>query len=147
MIPSISLKPFLPTIVGLLQDSQESVRNASKNAIISLYNSTKSPVLKSNVFSEMEKQSTRAAIVSFIKGELDRDQASSLSLDVPSPELKSIPLGQSTTSKGSSSPSSNRPRSSTPSGALPMVEGQNTGSSAPEPTLIQVSTQKSIHNL
>ncbi|CAG8620036.1 13272_t:CDS:2, partial [Ambispora leptoticha] len=70
MMPDFSLRVWLQSIIKLLEDSNEQVREASKETIVSLFSSAPQQA-KSELRRELRNKSIRAATVDFILSKID----------------------------------------------------------------------------
>ncbi|KAK9761267.1 suppressor of tub2 mutation [Basidiobolus ranarum] len=64
-IPDFSLKPYVPYLVKLLEDSQDPVRECSKEALVLLFSSAP-PHIKQHLRKEMQKNKIRSGIAEYI---------------------------------------------------------------------------------
>ncbi|KAI9106045.1 clasp N terminal-domain-containing protein [Phlyctochytrium arcticum] len=62
-IPAYAVRQFIPTIIKLLEDSNEGVRNGSKDALIKIHNHTASKLVRQDIRRELIKNKIRQSIV------------------------------------------------------------------------------------
>ncbi|TPX41650.1 hypothetical protein SeMB42_g01889 [Synchytrium endobioticum] len=126
-ISDFPTKSFVSTLVRLLEDSNEGVRAASKDAIISIYNSTSSKSLQQEFRKEFAKKSLRPPILDSLLSHLVDIAGASYDLmateskikkpsSIPVPHTASATLGAETPMKGGmkSAPSGGGTAAATP---------------------------------
>ncbi|ORX95061.1 ARM repeat-containing protein [Basidiobolus meristosporus CBS 931.73] len=69
-VPDFSLKPYVPFIVKLLEDSHDLVREASKETLVTLFSSS-SQRMRHDLAKELQKNNIRGTIVDSILGKIE----------------------------------------------------------------------------
>ncbi|ORY04895.1 ARM repeat-containing protein [Basidiobolus meristosporus CBS 931.73] len=101
-IPDFSLKPYVPYMVKLLEDSQDPVRECSKEALVLLFSSAP-PHIKQHLRKEMQKNKIRSGIAEYISSRVFNAATSEGNLSVPVSNLHKKRSRSSSDSSHSSS--------------------------------------------
>ncbi|KAJ3046357.1 suppressor of tub2 mutation, partial [Rhizophlyctis rosea] len=147
-ISSFPAKQYIPLTIKLLEDQNESVRNAAKEAVITLYNETTIKAMRNDIKNQLTKQQIRQSIVDGILGQLREDNgrtvevtriASILELveSTPSSRRETLSSLPSAISSAVATPAKGGSAAPPPS----VIPG---GTAAPEPDPIMIHSEKEL---
>ncbi|KND02913.1 uncharacterized protein SPPG_01993 [Spizellomyces punctatus DAOM BR117] len=135
-VPEFPVKQYIPLLVRLLEDSNESVRNTSKEAVIAVYNNTTIKAMRTDIKKELVKNKIRQSIVDHILANFIDGQAESPADTVPD-RSESTLSGTTSAALGNGAP-----RRET--GAVSPPNNLAGGTSAPDPDPINIGSSKEL---
>ncbi|KAJ3040043.1 suppressor of tub2 mutation [Rhizophlyctis rosea] len=141
-VPAFPVKQYVPLTIKLLEDQNESVRSAAKDAVITLYNETSIKAMRNDIKKELTKQQIRQSIVDVIMAQLNENTPRALDASRVGSILE---LVESTSSSRRETLSSLPSAISTPAKlGAPPPSAITGGSAAPEPDPIMVSSERDL---
>ncbi|TPX58146.1 hypothetical protein SpCBS45565_g08074 [Spizellomyces sp. 'palustris'] len=135
-VPEFPAKQYIPLLVRLLEDSNESVRNTSKEAVIAVYNNTTINAMRTDIKRELVKNKIRQSIVDHILANFIDGQAESSTDAVPD-RSESTLSGTISTTLGTGAPKRE-------TGGVSPTNNLAGGTAAPDPDPINVGSSKEL---
>ncbi|KAJ3153028.1 suppressor of tub2 mutation [Geranomyces michiganensis] len=69
-VPEFAMRQYVPILMKMLEDTNEGIRTASREAVVALYNATSVKAMRTDIRKELVKNKTRGSIVDGILAQL-----------------------------------------------------------------------------